>query len=204
MTMRLSRQLNKDNRGTTLVELVVTFALLALFMVSATFIIVYTTQLYYNTKGETNGLEVSNMISERVIGQIEGAKPSNPPIVTEDANEDSSTDIDSIYFTDATGSKVTITAQAQSVGGVTDGKKYICVRYDEVGEGPVKYDAVDWRFDSNAYMGYEVKALNFEYPGTEYPENVLKMTLTLFSDKYGEYTTEYFIKCANVSKIEYN
>ena len=64
-------KLNKDNRGTTLVELVVTFALLGIFMVSATFIIVYTSQLYYNTKGATNGLEVSNMIAEKVVGQIE-------------------------------------------------------------------------------------------------------------------------------------
>lgn len=198
-------KLNKDNRGTTLVELVVTFALLGIFMVSATFIIVYTSQLYYNTKGATNGLEVSNMIAEKVVGQIEGAKPSNPPQVTEGG------DFDSITFTDATGSTVTVTAEEQTiernVGGaveteVTTGK-YICIKYDQVKDGPVKYDAVDWRFDYKAYMGYVVTKLDFSNPGPDYPDNVVKMTLVLNSDKYGEYTTNYYIKCYNVEEIKY-
>ena len=68
-------------------------------------------------------------------------------------------------------------------------------------EGSIKYDAVDWKFDSKAYLGYSVDELKFESPGSGYPENVLKMTLVLNSERYGDYTSTYYIKCVNVEKI---
>lgn len=196
ITNKKKRQLN--NAGLTLTEMIVTFALLSLFIVAATRVISYTIGIYYAASGNTNGLQVSNMISNKIIGQLEGARSaSNPQVITDGS------DIDQISFVDATGSNITITASPQIDADGTSQGMYMNIRYAEVTEGSIKYDAVDWRFDSKAYMGYTVKKLKFEDPGDDYPDNVVKMTLVLHSNRYGDYTTTYYIKCVNVDKINF-
>ena len=101
---------------------------------------------------------------------------------------------DCIKFCDATGSVVST---------YLDEDGYVVIHYDEVKNASVPYDAVDWRFDQNAYMGYTVKELRFENPGAEYPDNVLKMTMNLYSVKYGEYQSTYYIKCIGVDEIRW-
>lgn len=190
------KQLN--NAGLTLTEMIVSFALLALFMVAATRVISYTIGIYYVASGNTYGLQVSNMISNKIVGQIEGASSAKEPQIVTDGSG-----IDQISFVDGTGSNITITASPQiKADGIPEGM-YINIHYDAVTEGSIKYDAVDWRFDSKAYMGYTVKELRFESPGDDYPDNVMKMTLVLHSDRYGDYITTYYIKCVNVDKINF-
>lgn len=185
-----------NNKGVTLVELIVSFTLLAIFMVAAMRVISYTVNIYHAAKGATYGLEVANMISNKIVGQIEGATAAKVPVVTTlpDGN-------DAISFVDKTGSAVTVCTTNVVVNG--NSKKYMNIHYDEVTEGSVKYDAVDWQFDSKAYMGYTVKKLSFEDVGENYADNVTRMTLELYSDRYGDYTSVYFIKCSNVSEITY-
>lgn len=190
-----------NNSGVTLTELIVTFALLAIFLIAATRVISYVIGIYYAASGNSYGLQVSNMISNKIVGQIEGASAVMEPVVSKGAI---SADIDSITLIDKTGSKITIFASPQSRPDGTSEGMYLNIHYDEVKEGSsLKYEPVDWRFDSKAYMGYIVKGLKFENPGTDYPDNVLKMTLVLHSDRYGDYTSTYYIKCVNVNKIDY-
>ena len=190
------KQLN--NAGLTLTEMIVTFALLALFMVAATRVISYTIGIYYVASGNTYGLQVANMISNKIVGQIEGAGSAQEPQVLTDGSG-----IDKISFVDSTGSSITITASPQLKADGTSEGMYMSIYYDAVTEGSIKYDAVDWRFDSKAYMGYTVNELRFEDPGDNYPDNVMKMTMVLHSDRYGDYTTTYYIKCVNVKKINF-
>lgn len=182
----------------TLTEMIVTFVLIALFMVAATRIISYVIGIYYAASGNTYGLQVSNMISNKVVGQIEGASPAAEPAVTSDGSG-----IDELKFIDATGSNITITASPQMLPDGSEGSVYLSIHYDAVTDGSIKYDAVDWRFDPKAYMGYVVKNLRFESPGSGYPDNVMKMILVLHSEKYGDYETTYYIKCVNVDKINF-
>lgn len=186
----------QNNAGMTLTELIVSFALLALFMVAAMRIISYTVNIYFAAKGATYGLEVSNMISNKIVGQIEGAKGAKAPVVTANGSN-----IDEISFMDSTGSNITVSAVPFSAEG--ESGTYMNIHYDEVTEGSVKYDAVDWKFDSKAYMGYVVRELKFEKLGANYPTNVIRMKLVLHSERYGDYTTEYYIKCANVSEVQF-
>lgn len=179
-------------------EMIVTFALLALFMVAATRIISYTIGIYYAVSGNSYGLQVSNMISNKIVGQIEGASAAANPTVVSD-----SSGIDRISFVDGTGSNITISASPQVQADGTQEGMYINIHYDEVTEGSIPYEAVNWRFDAKAYMGYNVKSLRFESPGDDYPDNVLKMTLILHSNRYGDYETSYYLKCVNVETIHY-
>lgn len=185
----------KQSAGSTMVEMIVTFALLSLFMVAATRVISYTTGIYHSAKGSATGLEVSTIISNKVVGMIEGA--INEPEVTRRAGQIS----DSIKFTDATESNVVIDAQNMTVSSHTG--DYLNIHYDPASHGSIQYEETDFRYDPKTYMGYEVKELRFQNPGEEYPENVVKMTITLHSVKYGDYTSNYYIKAVNAAKIKY-
>lgn len=179
-----------------MVEMLVTFALLALFMVAATRVISYTVGIYYSATGNMKGMQVSGMISAKMVGQLESASSAADPRVTKGADG-----IDAISFIDATGSAVTITASEQLRADGSSAGVYMNIAYDAVTEGSIQYDAVDWRFDEKAYLGYTVKTLTFEDPGDAYPDNVIRMTLVLHSGRYGDYTATCYIKCVNVGKI---
>lgn len=174
-----------NNAGFTLVEMVVAFALLALFMVAVTRIISYTVSLYHTTQASANGLEVSGMLSNKLVGLIEGAKEIKT--VTDD----------SITLVDETDTTVTISVV----------NNYINIHYSEVttpsGNTLMKSDGTtpytpDWKFSASTYMGFTVSELKFIHPLPEdYPYNVIKMILTLHNGKYGDndYTSTSYIKC---------
>ena len=65
------------NAGTTLVEMIVCFALLAIFVTAAASIIASTTNLYYQVKGETYSGQVSDILTEKIASTVEGAKCGN-------------------------------------------------------------------------------------------------------------------------------
>ena len=188
----------KNNAGLTLTEMIVTFALLAIFMVAATRVISYVIGIYYAASGNSYGLQVSNMVAGQIIGQMEKAGNAQIPKITAGAGG-----IDSISLTDDTGSQITITAAGQPDASKTPQGMYMVMHYGEVTEGSIQYEAVDFRLDAKAYMGYVVKQFRLEDPGDAYPDNVIKMTLVLGSDRYGDYTTTHYIKCLNVEKFEF-
>ena len=52
--------------------------------------------------------------------------------------------------------------------------------------------STDWVFDQKAYMGYSIKELKFTQPKGDYADNIIYMSLTLHSSRYGDFTyTEY-------------
>lgn len=182
-----------NNAGFTLVEMVVAFALLALFMVAVTRIISYTVSLYHTTQASANGLEVSSMISNKIVAMLEDAKE----VELEDSGN-------SITIVDQTDTKVTISVESDFVNifyhPVTTPSGEILKNSGGEDVTP------NWKFDDNAYMGFVVKELTFQrgdfiadsknQKGV-YPDNVIKMVLTVHSDKYGDndYTTTTYIKC---------
>lgn len=202
-----------NNKGMTLVEMLATFALLGLFMVAATRVIAYIMGIYYAAKGNTYGLEVTNMISNKIVGQLEGA--SNINSFEYDDNGISMTtsgpivfnkgDIDVIKFVDSTGSVVTFsvpnTTQVLNINYAQT------QNYDaETGEG---YAETNWYFDPAAYMGYTINKFNFVqlYDGNEanpeYPKNVIKLELEVSSPKYGDFESNYYIKCYDVEEVTF-
>lgn len=192
-----------NNRGMTLIELITTFALLGLFMVAATRVISYVIGIYYGAKGATNGLIVSNMITNKIVGQIENASEKDfqiegdetiyhYPVIIDNAGGDG---IDKLWLVDGTGSTV-----AYEVNNAT---KVLNIHYKATADytgGEEGYAATDWYFDSDAYMGYTISRFDFSKAGAGYPDNVLKFELEISSPKYGEYESTYYIKCINLSE----
>ena len=62
------------NRGTTLVEMITTFALISLFMVAATKVISNVVSVYYSAKSISTTLQVSDIIATKIKGDETMAK----------------------------------------------------------------------------------------------------------------------------------
>jgi hypothetical protein len=200
---KIRRQLNNrqlKNRGLTLVELIITFMLLGVFMVVATMMIASTMDIYYQARGASYGLQVSNILNNKIAGELEGAlngditseefvnelgQPANGAMLIGDSR---------IEFTNASGSHVNLGLIEQ------DGKQYLALHYyavpSEDGVGNL-YDAIDWTFDRDVYMGYSIQDISFSRPMGEYDYNVIQIDLTITSPKYGDYHTTEYVECYN-------
>jgi len=199
-----------NNKGFTLVELITTFALLGLFMVAAARIISYVVGIYYAARGSSYGLEVSNMISNKIVGQVENASMINSykldgeenytklPYIFDDYDNHDGMTFDRLKLVDGTGSVVTYSVD--STTGV------LRIHYDQTAnydpDNDTGYAAVDWYFDEEAYMGYKISRFDFSKAGDEYPDNVIRLDLSVDSPKYGEFDSYYYIKCFNVDEVK--
>lgn len=207
---KLRKLRNKiNNFGSTLVEMVVCFALLSIFITSAAMIIASVTNLYYQVKGETYARQVADILTEKIAAEIEGAKyndelafgeAGNPVVKYEtDMTLSPSEKISTVTLYDRTDTLVTIYADAES-GEVLFSYAPIS-RQDYVRDGTV------WRFDKGVYNKYIVTDLKF-VPGNKspveygvdiakygventalYDQNVIVVFLTIDSPRYGSYRT---------------
>jgi prepilin-type N-terminal cleavage/methylation domain-containing protein len=190
----------KKNRGMTLVELMVSFALISIFMVSATMLISSISNIYYQAKGVSYGLQVTNILQGKISEELAGAL--NEDITSDDFLDASGAGIsgamlisqDCIEFTNSDGSHVNLGLYEK------EGKKYLSLHYYPVptgSDGSNLYEAVDWTFDKETYMGYSVTDLKFSRPGGDYDYNIIQIDLTITSPKYGDYTTTEYVQCYN-------
>ena len=88
---RIVRILN--NKGTTLVEMIVCFILLGIYMTAARSIILLITNNYFVTTGETNAKQVMDIVMEKVSSEIEGSKYRDKDVVNNFAIDGDSTKI---------------------------------------------------------------------------------------------------------------
>jgi prepilin-type N-terminal cleavage/methylation domain-containing protein len=195
---KLCDKKQQNNRGFTLVEMIVSFALLGIFVVAASMVISSIMNVYYEAKGISYGLQVSNVIMDKIAGELEGA--INGDITSEDFKDASGDAMrgamivgkNKVEFTNSSGSHV-------NLGLIeSDGKNYLALHYYEVmsadGES-VLYDAVDWTFDPNTYMGYSIKELTFTRPKGDYDYNVIQIDMTITSPRYGDYSVTEYVEC---------
>ena len=189
-TIQLNR--NKlDDKGFTLVEMITTFVLLGIFLVAVTRMISYTITLYHETQGAALGMQVSDMIATRIQSEIE----ASTEIVSVSGN--------AISIKDRNGVQLDICTEVDS-----DADKYIVFKYGEIPgekEGETLYEAHDWKFDKNAYMGYSVNAIDFKKAKDENPDydsKVIHMSMTLTSGKYGDYTSNYYMRAFRATTDE--
>lgn len=210
---KLFQKFHNKNQGLTLVEMIVTFMLIGLFMIAASKVIANTVSVYYEAKGTANGMQVSAIIASKIRSEIEGARDAT--ITTEVKNADGTTSevtmpyvmrlstdatlggqnesegYNKIEFTDAQGSHIYIGVNA-------DG--YLMVHYYPVLVASGEIKSTDWVFDKKTYMGYVIKELKFTQPKGDYADNIIYMSLTLHSSRYGDFTYTEYIQCYNLEK----
>lgn len=195
MTKERRNNCIRKNAGTTLVEMIVVFALLSIFMTAAAAIIASVTNLYYAAKGETYGRQVSDIIMEKIAAELEGAKyePGISPSYPESGG-----DYSYIKLYDRTDTLVTLVEE--------NGE--LLVKYDAVKINGVKKNATVWKYDENVYNQYNIAELSFvpvseignygldncnKYgfnpSGKTYASNIVFVFLEIDSPKYGTYRT---------------
>lgn len=191
------RVLLGQERGTTLVELIVTFLLLTIFTTGSVRLMADSMKIYNKIRTLDHAQQVADTLLDKVTGEIEGAQV-NMRAKEEDAEtpeKEATLKIlnggKEIKLYDRTSSSITIKK---------DDEGFLVLHYDAVKEkGEQKYKAVDWKFDPKAYMGFKIEDLTFalDKAEAEYPKNVIKVELTLAADGYGDFTNTRYVECYN-------
>lgn len=226
MIRLIKEKLNiKSSRsGSTLIEMVVSFTLLAIFLSTATVIISNVTNLYYHVRGESYARQVGDIVTQKIVSEISGARYSatnnnyNPVIYTESelsVGDGEKVVGNSIAFYDGTDTRVRIFASGYASGkDPNDDGIFQIFYYPIKDETDSTNDRVGtyWGFDKKIYNGYKITRMNFAQANTslneqlaaeyniadvhkeQYPSNVMAVYMTLKSEKYGEYNICRFVK----------
>ena len=207
-----------SNKGMTLIEMIVSFALLAIFLASAAAIIGTITSMYFEIKGENYSRQVSDIVMEKVESEIDGSKykvgndKENLRILstaTSDSN-DSEEKGRALILTDKTNTKIKLYSDPDS--------KELIIHYYPIGDS---YEATDWKFDKSVYNHFSIEELYFirgdkigddsvgidisEYglegisAGT-YGKEIVGVFLKIHSSRYGDYYSYRLVKMYNYSE----
>ena len=195
----ISRKLNKkkNNKGMTLVEMIVCFALLSIFVTVSTLVISNVVTLYYRVRGESYARQVGDIVMKKVTSEITGAKFSSEgtdnPSVTDTPINTESMDGNAIDLVDNTDTRIRMYAE----DGIL--KIYYYPIDDESDPlNPVQTSAVIWTFDKKMYNGYSLDNLEFKMAPSGYPNNVVMVKMKLSSGKYGKFDITRYVKMYNV------
>ena len=155
-----------DNRGMTLAELIVTFALAGIFLASVAAVISSSVIVYSELTGTMYAQSVSEILLDKVTGELAAAEPE--------------------------GDKAFVTGQVLKNGAVLGegvsfydrNEKHSCFYVEE---GILILQAEDvWRMDENAYMGYRITDFSVNRLNEK---NVFEVTVKIKNLKTGfEYT----------------
>ena len=190
---QLFRKFHNKNQGLTLVEMIVTFMLIGLFMIAASKVIANTVSVYYTAKGTANGMQVSSIIASKIRGEIEGARDAT--ITTEVKNEDGTTSEVTLPYVMQLSTDATLGGQNETTGynkiEFTDAQgSHVYIGVNEEGYLVVHYYPV--------VVASSIKELKFTQPKGDYADNIIYMSLTLHSSRYGDFTYTEYIQCYNL------
>lgn len=196
------RRLLRGRRGATLIELVVTFALIGLFAAGTCQIISTSIKVYHQVRGLNNARQVADTLMDKITGEIEGAQVG---VQYEEADEEN--DGITLWIKDAgatidlydrTGSHIYITSKDRKMV-----IHYYPVMYEVENESGTSsketvYKEVDWAFDEGVYMGFHISSLKFARADQSlYPENVIRVDMDLTGGGYGTFHTTRYVECYN-------
>lgn len=204
----------KKSKGTTLVEMVVSFALLGIFVSASAVVISNVTNLYYRVRGESYARQVGDIVVNKVASEISGAMYDEVntglnPYITDDFEEDTNISVD--------GNVITLYNRSQTGISIFADDGILNVYYHKIegyknAEEEKNRQAVNWNFDKKMYNGYAIKSLEFvpanstendtlaaaygitDVNHADYPANVVAVYMRLESDRYGSFNICRFVK----------
>lgn len=215
MLDRMRRTTNgvmRNENGTTLVELLVTFALIGIFMAAATAMLTSSLRLFERMQTTSSAITVSDLILDKVAGEItaadlpesEGDKGYYFWLEPRESSVNGKTTAEErsrwVVFRNRSGSPIGIFAGESGNPPQEDmGKGQLYIKYYAVSkEGEKAVDEIDWHFDKNVYMGYEITELSFEQEDAENHPNVVTINLTIKNNRTEfEYQSKRYAECYN-------
>lgn len=190
------RKINTNkNKGMTLVEMIVCFALLSIFVTVSTLVISNVITLYYRVRGESYARQVGDIVAKKITSELSGAKyegdGSIDPVIDDKTQNNETVDGNVITVVDNTGTKLSMYAE----DGIL--KIYYYSIIDE-NDSDNNREPVIWTFDKKMYNGYKIDSLVFEKASADYPANVMVVKMKLSSGKYGKFDITRYVKMYNV------
>lgn len=174
----------KNVRGMTLVELIVTLALMGIFMTAVSLLITSGARMLYRMQSVSNAVVVSELILGKVTGEIAAADVEREGKTTgyyfwigdHDQGEDW------VVFSNPSGNPIAIFAD--------EGRlilRYYAVTEESLVENRIEDLAGegDWEFEDEAYRGYQISSLIFTRPQPDTHPEVLRVDLTLEHSQTG-------------------
>ena len=179
LTERDAMKRIKNRRGTTLVELMVTLALIGIFLVVSAAAVTNGLRVFVQVKTTANAIVVSDTILDKISGELTAARKRAAVSESQDA----------VAFYTRTGSLVSIRAK--------DGR--MNMHYDPVtgsnGNGAVVYEAADWQFDQKMYQGLTLESLRFAVQSGS-SSNVIQVAIQLRKGDF-VYTDSRWVECTD-------
>ena len=163
----------KDNRrGSTLVEVIVTFALIGMFLLAATTAVYAAMNAFYRMESLSRAIVVSDTILDKAQGELSLASADGALLCL--GGESSGDDWwKTICFYSANGNPVRMESEASG-----DGKGRFSLYYYPVKDSSSQ--GTDWTFDENFYQGFWIEDL--------------RLTLTNGNTSYSQ---TRFVQCTN-------
>ncbi|MDO4327892.1 MAG: hypothetical protein Q4C66_00960 [Lachnospiraceae bacterium] len=180
---------NLGQNGYTMVEAIVSFALTGMFLTAAGIILSQSLRLHYRMKSTIDAVTVSDILLDKITGEIAGAKNSRYPGSTVILTLEGRNGCPSIIFTNREDRIVEITRTGE------EGNPYLLLWYY-----PTKFDPEEnpWTYDEKLYQGFVIQELNFEALEREVgiPSNVIRVSLTLHNPRSGfTYSVSRAVPC---------
>ena len=195
-------------QGTTLVELIVTFALIGIFMTAAAFMLSSTLRMFTRMQSTSRAILVSDNILDKVSGEIAAILP--PSSATKQGYycwlepKDADGKSHWIAFQNRNRSPISIFAAENDSAGKADvskiGHGQLFMRYYALGGDASKHvDEIDWHYDSRVYMDYTIEDLWFSRDeSADSKNNVIRIDLILRNTKTGfEYSAFRYTESYN-------
>ena len=211
----------KDNRrGSTLVEVIVTFALIGMFLLAATTAVSAAMNAFYRMESLSRAIVVSDTILDKAQGELSLASADGALLCL--GGESSGDDWwKTICFYSANGNPVRMESEASG-----DGKGRFSLYYYPVKDSSSQ--GTDWTFDENFYQGFWIEDLSFRWNGTEEePDNIIEVqfdtdkwkyliqpntlcavykflpTIALFTHSYGSYILRADVRSYSSRYVQY-
>ena len=180
----------KDNRrGSTLVEVIVTFALIGMFLLAATTAVSAAMNAFYRMESLSRAIVVSDTILDKAQGELSLASADGALLCL--GGESGGDDWwKTICFYSANGNPVRMESEAS-----VDGKGRFSLYYYPVADSSSQ--GIDWTFDEKFYQGFWIEDLSFRWNGTkEEPDNIIEISLILTNGNTS-YSQTRFVQCTN-------
>lgn len=173
-----SAKKNKNKNGYTLVEAIASLALTAVLLAAATILLTQSLRLHQRLRTASDALMVSEIILDKVTGEIAGAKNNRHEGSTVIVSSEGSLGTPSVTLTTRADRRVEITSDQTEEGAG------IVLLYP-----PTKADPEEtfWTLDEKLYLGYGIDGLEFELldkaDGSR--TNVIRVSLRIRNKKTG-------------------
>lgn len=172
----MKQEIKKDNSGMTLAEMIVTFALMGIFLAAVVTVITSSVTVHSELTGTMYAQSVGETLLDKITGELSAAKAAGgKSIVIGDMSEYGATTGNGVSFYDREG--------VHSAFFIKDGLLVM-----QAGDN-------EWKMEGKAYMGYRITDLQISRLNNE---NILEIQLILKNLKNGfEYSASKSLECYN-------